>query len=253
MVDVVVFTALAWERRCALAGIGSVEPAGPHQWTGTGSGGRSVLVVQTGIGVARARTAAAAVPAAGAFVSAGCAGALVPWLRAGDVVVADRIVDPGGAAPIPAAGDGVVAWAAVHGFRVHMGPIVSSPSVLATALAKEAAAADGALVVEMESAGLATEARARGIPFVGVRVVLDGAHDAVPALAGLDPATGDVHVGRVLAAIAVRPPLWFLAARLARQTRLAERSLRGFMRAFLATGPTGALLAPAAAASAAIG
>jgi nucleoside phosphorylase len=251
MVDVVVFSALSWERRCALAGIRSVEPAGPRKWTGT-SGGRSVLVVQTGIGQERARTAAATLPEAGAFVSAGCAGALVPWLRAGDVVVADRILAPGGAAPIPAAGDGVVAWAAVHGFRVHVGPVVSSPSVLTTAEAKETAAADGALVVEMESAALAAEARARGIPFVGVRVVLDGADDAVPALAGLDPETGDIRIGRVLAAIAVRPPLWFLAARLARQTRIAERRLRGFMRAFLATGPTGALLAPAAA-SAAIG
>src|SRR5262249_1969320 len=125
--------------------------------------------------------------------------------------------------------------------------------VLATAEAKEGAAADGALVVEMESAGLAAEARARGIPFIGVRVVLDRADDAVPALAGLDPATGDVRVGRVLAAIAVRPPLWFLAARLARQTRLADKSLRGFMRAFLATAPAAGLLAPAAAASAAIG
>src|SRR5215470_15584492 len=104
MVDVVVFAALAWERRCVLAGIGSVAPAGPQKWTGTVSGGRSVLVVQTGIGVERARTAAGSVPEAGAFVSAGCAGALVPWLRAGDIVVADRIVTVSGAAPIPAAG-----------------------------------------------------------------------------------------------------------------------------------------------------
>jgi nucleoside phosphorylase len=250
MVDVVIFAALGWERRAVSSGLVALEPAGLVSWRARLPDGGSCLVVQTGVGMERARTAAATAPEAGLFLSAGCAGALVPWLGVGDLVTAAEVLDGSGGAPVPAIGESVVAWAAARGFRVHLGRVRSSASVLTSAREKEEAAAGGALVVEMESHGVAAEARRRGIPFLGVRVVLDTAAQALPALDILDAASGEVRPGRAVAALGLRPWLWPAVGRLARQTARAERELRAFMGAFLADVP-GAVSAPRRAASAA--
>jgi len=80
MFDIAIFTALGWERRAVTEALRAVEPAGPPRtWRGRLADGASCLVVQTGIGPARAAAAAAAAPPAGAFLACGCAGALVAW------------------------------------------------------------------------------------------------------------------------------------------------------------------------------
>lgn len=242
MLELAIFTALDWERRAVVPGLVGVD-ANPtlRTWRGRLGDGGSCLLVQTGVGVERAHTAAVNVPPARAFLACGCAGALVGWLRAGELVAGDAVtaLDAAGRVVehLPATGAALAAWAAVRGFRVHRGVVASSPSVLGTARAKADAAADGALVVEMESAAIAAEARARGIPFVALRVVLDGATDELGPLVGaVDPATGELRPGRALAALGPRPWLWPTAGRLARQTRLAERRLRTVMTAVLAAG-----------------
>src|SRR5207249_2987374 len=71
----------------------TLEPSGPSgAWRGRLADGASCLVVQTGIGPARAAAAAAAAPPAGAFLACGCAGALVGWLVAGDLVTAESVI-----------------------------------------------------------------------------------------------------------------------------------------------------------------
>jgi adenosylhomocysteine nucleosidase len=242
MFDLAIFTALDWERRAVAPGLVGLEAAAtPRTWQGRLGDGSSCLVAQTGVGMERARTVAAGVPPARAFLACGCAGALADWLRAGDLVAGDAVtaLDAAGrpAERLPATGVALAAWAVARGFRVHRGVIASSPSVLSTARAKAAAAADGALVVEMESAAVAAEARARGIPFVVLRVVLDGATEELgPLVDAIDPATGDLRPRRALAALGPRPWLWPTTVRLARQTRIAERQLRRVMTAVLAAG-----------------
>src|SRR5207253_2575702 len=82
------------------------------------------------------------------------------------------------------------------------------------------------------SAAAAAAARTRGIPFAALRVVLDGAGEALPAaLDVIDEATGEVRAGRALGTIALRPRLWPAAARLARRQRLAARRLGAIMAA----------------------
>src|SRR5437879_817839 len=91
----------------------------------------------------------------------------------------------------------------------------------------------------------ASAARTRGIPFAALRVVLDGAGEALPAaLDVIDEATGEVRAGRALGTIALRPRLWPAAARLARRQRLAARRLGAIMAALEAE----ALAAPPEAA-----
>jgi nucleoside phosphorylase len=252
MLDLAIFAALDWERRAVTSALRDVTPTGAGRWTARlrADDGPS-LVVRTGIGPERARAAAREVPDARAFISCGCAGALVPWLRPGDVVVASAVVPVAGdgraADPLPA-DSALAASAAASGIRVHVGPFVSTPTVLWTAREKASTGVADALVVEMEGAALAAEARARGIPFIGVRVVLDVQAQALPALVVVDEASGEIRAGRAAAAVAVRPWLWPAVARLARQTRVAERALRAVVVALAREGVASApVAAPAVA------
>src|SRR4029077_11113165 len=140
---------------------------GPNRWTARLGGGTGTCVIaQTGPGQERARAAARAMPPARIFMSCGCAGALVDWLRPGDLVAATSIVPIGRAGggvsePLPA-DPSVAGWAATRGFRVHTGPVASSETVLETARAKADAGSSGALGGEMGGAAGAGRARAPG-------------------------------------------------------------------------------------------
>jgi nucleoside phosphorylase len=240
MDDLVVFTALAWERRAVTRGSLAFAPDGANSWRGRLADGRACRVVQTGMGQARARRAAASAPPAGCYLIAGCAGALVPGLSPGDLVVATSVVSLGETGAVlerfPAEAGALTPWLTRRGVRVREGGIASSPVVLATPADKTAAAATGALVVDMESAGVAAVAREREIPFAALRVVLDVVGQPLPAP---DLLTGEPSTGRLVLALAGRPRVWPALARLAWQTRVAERRLRGFFAALLSDGAAG--------------
>jgi nucleoside phosphorylase len=231
MEDVVVFAALPWERRAvarALRARGSA--VAPRTWAIRLAGGRSGVLVETGIGAAHARAAALAAPDARSWVAIGCAGALVGWLGRGQAVAADdvRVLNDAGrmVERIPAASAPFADAAARSGMRVLSGSIAVSPGVMATAGAKAAAAsASGALVVDMESGAIATVARDRAIPFHGLRVVLDLAGETLPFGPDVvDQETGAVRAGRAMRALA--PPWrWPAAVRLLRGQRAAARAL----------------------------
>ena len=230
-----VFAALPWERRAASRALGaSASPIGPRTWP-IRLAGRSGVLVETGIGPSRARAAALAAPAAKAWVAMGCAGALVGWLRRGQGIVATEIVvleaDGRVAARMAAAGTPLAAMAARHGVRLLEGSVAGSPAVLATAEAKAAAAAaSGALVVDMESGALAEVARERAIPFHVLRVVLDAAGESLPFGPDLiDERTGSLRMGRAILALAP-PARWPAAVRLVRGQRAAVRTLRAMAR-----------------------
>ena len=236
MFDVAIFAALGWERRAVTGALRAVEPAPGPAWRGRLADGATCVVLQTGIGPSRAGAAAAAAPAAGVFLACGCAGALVDWLAAGDLIAAESVIalDANGRAAerLPAGGTAFVGWASGRGFRVHAGTLVASPVVLDTAAAKAALGATGALAVDMESGALAAAARNRGIPFAGLRVVLDEAGLTLPPeLAVMDGASGELRAGRAVAALALRPRLWPTAARLARGQRVAAQGLATIMAA----------------------
>ena len=222
--DVVVFAALGWERRAVTDSLRALEPVRSHAWSGRTAEGARCLVVQTGVGPERAGRAVAAAPDAKLFLACGCGGGLAPWLRAGDIVVADAVYDNGQTAHAGTSGFGE--WAARRGLRVHRGSVLSSPSVLATAAAKAAAARDGAIIVDMESGPIAAAAAARSIPFAALRVVVDAADEAVPFAPDVFDEYGEMRPARIAMRLAARPWLWPLVARLARRSRIAERRLR---------------------------
>jgi nucleoside phosphorylase len=178
--------------------------------------GHELLLVANGAG---ARRAASAVDAAAetfhpdAVISTGFCGALDPQLALADVVVAtsiaaaDRLYD---ALPVSSS--------AAH----HTGVVCSIDHVAQTAEEKRRLRAGGAMVVEMEAAGVAARAQARGLPFYCVRVVTDLAgetlaNDFNAALR----ADGHFDTMIVLREILRRP-----LARLPELCRLRQRSVR---------------------------
>ncbi len=241
-VDIAVFPALGWEARAVLDGLAHVEPGDrPRTWRGFLGDGGACYVAQTGIGPTQAATAVAAAPEARLALSVGCAGGLVHGLVPGDLIAATEVVrlDRTGRVDerFPAVTRPLAAWATGRGFVVQAGPVATSTVVLSRPEQKRALAASGALVVEMESAAIAEEARRRSTPFAAVRVVLDGAADALPVGDGIvDTRTGDIRPLRAAMVLGARPWRWPAIARIARQQRQADRRLRQLLAMLLGGG-----------------
>ena len=129
------------------------------------------LVLRSGVGAARARSAAlvaARIPA-DAVAVAGFCGAVAGGLQAGDVVVASEVRGPAGVTAC-ASGPLVAALAELGIAGVHVGPVASVDHLVRGA-ERGVLAGAGTLAVDMESAWLAPAAGER--PFAVLRVVLD--------------------------------------------------------------------------------
>jgi nucleoside phosphorylase len=196
------------------------------------------------MGAERAIAAARAAPAAELFLSLGCGGGLLPWLRTGDVVVATEVVRLD---PSCRPGASIAAVVPPVELGAHAGVVASSVAPLVTTAEKTAAAGCGALLVDMESWALAVEADRRGVPLAVVRVVLDVAGDELGALAdAIDVETGDIDPWRAARVLLPRPWTWPAALQLARQqSEAAERLTEAVSLLFGAR--TGFAGAPAAA------
>ena len=128
-------------------------------------------IEKIGMGPRRARDAARLThdPDGCQALIAGVCGALDPSLEPGDVILASELRTDHDtlACPDPTILAGVLRRG---GLRVHIGPIVSSSGLVFGARRRELARS-GALAVDMESAWLAGDARARSL--TTLRVVLD--------------------------------------------------------------------------------
>lgn len=232
----VVVTAFRLETRAVLAALTGVQRlrSSPRPcWSGrVGTG--SVVVVEGGVGPNGARAALPALPAdASLIASIGFAGALAPGLVPGDVIVASEVVWEEGAAlhrhavPPALVAAAARAAAAVLTRPPRTGAILSSPVVVAGVAAKRAAFdRHGALAVEMEAAVLAEAARARGVPFFALRIVLDPAD---LSLEGLPPNLERSWVAR--ARLATTPTVWPLLGTLRRHATTAGAELTRVMGA----------------------
>ena len=167
----------------------------------------------------------------GALASWGFAGGLDPRVSPGTVVVPARLMTNG--APDL---DVSSAWrtrilasipAAVSG------SLLTSRRALASTAEKHTAFLDsGAVAVDMESYSVAAVAKARGLPFIAVRVVVDGAGDEVPpALLDVAGTHGRLAIGRLVMRLLASPRSLSPLLALARRFKVARRSLRAAARA----------------------
>lgn len=169
-------------------------------------GGKELVVVGHGIGHKRAtesaRHAFDQMAAPELVIGTGVVGALSGGLKPGDLILSERV--------LAIDGDGQtaeqVAVANADDLRAvgrslgmaniaySSGAILTSHRVLVSGAEKRRAKeSTGAIAVDMETAAIATEASARGIPFVAIRAVLDEVDDEVFGLEMTDE-NGDVRV-----------------------------------------------------------
>jgi hopanoid-associated phosphorylase len=130
-------------------------------------GGHDLLLAANGVGNARAAAAVEAALehfAADGVVSTGFCGALQPELAIGDVVVATCV---------STSRRRYAALPAYSNSPHRRGVVCSSDRVARTAEEKRLLGEGGALAVEMEAAGVAECAAARGLPFYCIRAVTD--------------------------------------------------------------------------------
>jgi 4-hydroxy-3-methylbut-2-en-1-yl diphosphate reductase len=142
-------------------------------------------VVRTGMGHVRADAAAqrlaSAIEPGAAIVLAGISGGLDPALRPGEIVVATSVRGPDGEERDLSGPDAAAVATELRGdgHRVHLGPIVSSKTLVHGDRRTELART-GALAVDMESAWVAGPLAAHRL--VIVRLVADTAGNVVVGL-----------------------------------------------------------------------
>jgi adenosylhomocysteine nucleosidase len=207
---VMVAAALAWEARTVLRRTVIV-----HSETGsagtlvraTTEMGAAVDVLTTGMGprhAKRALTWALERSRPAAIVSLGCAGALDPALRPGDVVVASQIRVAGSASLEIDGNWGTHLERAAQACGLHAvsGPLLTTPEILAGAADKRQARAESAAIaVEMEAAALGRAAHEAKIPFAAVRAILDVADDELTFARNLVAEDGRLRLPALFAAL----------------------------------------------------
>lgn len=192
--------------------------------------GEARLVYLAGMGPENALAAARRLVAAGArgLVSWGCAAALSPTLRPGDLCLPAEIVD-GRCARWAAA----AAWhararqALTDADEVRTGRLVSAERpVASTADKRHLAAASGAIAVDLESAAVAAVAHAFDLPFLAVRAIADPADMALPhAVLRAADSTGAIRRSALLGQLLRHPTEIAVLLQLASQFRSARRTL----------------------------
>ncbi len=188
------------------------------------------LLVVCGMGANRARCAAQTLVQAGAqgLISWGTAGALLPGIPSGTLILPERILAGGGEifTPDPA-------WRGALGRRLadipsRSGVLAESQTVLARGAEKEAfRERTGALAVDMESAAVARVARERGVAFVAIRVIMDEAESEIRGriLRRMNE-FGRMPVFSLIALLAGHPGEVRHLVRLARNFQAARSTLR---------------------------
>lgn len=244
---VAVFTALAWESAAVRSVLHQVKKVEERVWRGS-AGKHEVLVITGGIGIRRTRQAVerfAAIPLS-AVLSVGCAGALIPGLMTGQLILAPDIrMQPTKEAeqlkrlPVDTRLLAAMRMAAAHvGVAVADGPLFTSPRVLFTPEEKATQGErTGAIAVEMESGVHAEFAEERGLPFLVLRVILDGVDMTIPAVAGLTTPDGEVRYVRAAAYLATHPHHFSALLAIKRAREAAAQSIARLCRAFFAQLP----------------
>ncbi len=225
-----IVAALAAEARAFRAGRLRGDGATP------GSGARELadgsLLAVSGMGAAAAAASALELIAAGAgaLASWGFAGGLDPALAPGMLFLPEEVIDPAGRLLPSRSGWRERLGQALAGERVCThGRLLTSERIVASIEEKCACRrASGAAAVDLESFAIAAVAERHQLPFLCVRVIVDGAHDALPqALLRVTRADGGLHA-LGLAGELVRAPREVGGAllRLARRYGAAQHTLR---------------------------
>jgi adenosylhomocysteine nucleosidase len=186
--------------------------------------GEEAIAVAGGIGSRRAGAVARAVVEAfrpQVLVSAGLAGALIPTLKVGAVVLPNVIVD---------AETGVEYRCDVGGDVIGGGILVTAQEVAAAESKRRLVERFHALMVDMEAAGVARVAQQKGTGFRCVKAISDESDFVMPPLSRFVTADGQFEQGKFVRWLALRPQHWAKTIALGRNSARASRALCDWLR-----------------------
>jgi adenosylhomocysteine nucleosidase len=219
---VAIVAALPGELKPLVRGWERDRRAGVHLWRRRRTGFEWVAGCG-GLGAAAAVRTLAEIEREGpvaALVSAGWAGALSEDYGPGQAFWVAGVIDAASGERFATAGPGE-GWLATHS------------RVAGPAEKKRLARELGAVLVDMEAAGLARVAARRGLPFSCVKGVSDGPADRLPDFSVFVAADGRFRVFRFAFFALVRPWHWAVLARMGRQSAEAAHALARALIAFL--------------------
>ena len=194
--------------------------------------GHDVLTACAAGTVAGAQSAAQNLIDQGAthLISFGVCGGLSPYVKAGDLILADSVIMDGETIELKSA------WhkAALKGSNMaaKSGAILSVATAISTPEAKHAAYEDShAVAVDVESFAVAKAAKDNGLPCLIIRSVLDGAKQSLPeaALSGVDE-NGNTQIWPVIKSLLKRPQDLPALLNLARDSGRAQDTLKAAVR-----------------------
>ena len=174
------------------------------------------------------------------LIVCGFAGGLDPDLVPGDLLVANQVLrdlEP------PLQPDAELLAAAnsfcLPGYIPCMAPLITGDRVLISAAEKRALfAKTPAVAVDMETYGAVTAAEERGIPWLAVRVITDGAQHELPLdFNAFTAPDGSLNRGRIVAATLARPWKIPAMAQLGKRSKQAAGNLAVFLESLLQALP----------------
>lgn len=199
-------------------------------------GNTPVVLARSGMGPRHAREATRALietarPAA--IVNFGFAGAVLPGLRVGELVLAERVYRLSGGvleqAPPPALSQATLAFDACRaaGLEVRSGSYITAAGIVnKNDLATSVKAELPLPVLEMETAAVLEEAAAAGIPALALRAISDAADEELGfSIEEICDAQLNPSPGRLMLVLLKKPYLVPQLVRLAGNSRRAGRSL----------------------------
>jgi adenosylhomocysteine nucleosidase len=173
-----------------------------------------IVLICGGIGAEAARRAteaAIALYAPGLVYSVGFAGALVPGLKIGEIIIPRRVVNAGDGSSVETeTGEGV---------------LVSFSSVASPEQKERLGASFGGQAVDMEAAAVAQAAEARGVGFAAVKAISDESNFALPAMDNFIAPGGKFRTWKFALFVLIRPWTYKNVLTLARNSRRASHAL----------------------------
>ncbi|RLA25962.1 MAG: phosphorylase [Gammaproteobacteria bacterium] len=171
---------------------------------------KNILVTLSGSGPDNASNATHLLINRGAkqLISWGCAGALAPYLKAGDLIIPELIeTRENKQLATDTFWSELIVTTLQQCIKCYTGKIVESGSVVALAQDKaEQYQQTGALAIDMESAAVARIAQQANIPFVAIRSIADPANLDLPkAISFAMTDTGVISIARLMKYICIHP------------------------------------------------
>ncbi|MDO9106477.1 MAG: phosphorylase [Methylovulum sp.] len=169
-----------------------------------------LLVAYSGAGAKNASAAAELLISKGAtqLISWGCAAALDSTLQAGDLTLADRLIDTDDTEITvnPNWHDYAKNLLAAE-MKVHIGSLTESANIISSSKEKlHLQLITEAIALDMESISVAKAATKKALPFLSIRAIVDPAGMDLPrAISYAANSEGDIVLGRLFLFLALHP------------------------------------------------